>query len=68
MKTAEGIYQENGCNKKSEIIEAMKEYAALVSIEVLQTAVSNLDDSMVDFGGLDEKLKFMILSTPIITP
>ena len=27
IKTAEEIYEEHGCSKKSEILEAMKEYA-----------------------------------------
>lgn len=73
MKTAEEILKEK-CKyfelgiTEEEAINAMKQYAALVSIETLNTAISNLDDSMVDFGGTNETLKFTILSTQIKTP
>lgn len=72
MKTAEEILKKHTGHAHGLMgatqISAMKEYAIAVSIEVLQAAISNLDDSMSDFGGLNDQHKSTILSTIIITP
>lgn len=43
MKTAEEIYNQNGCDSKRDIIDAMKEFAIEVSKESLKNAANNVD-------------------------
>lgn len=43
MKTAEEIYEENGCQSKRDIIDAMQEYANYKLQEAAEKAIVKMD-------------------------